>query len=152
MINIYFISTSEELIFIVLILMYSDIDINPNGSSRLYVILLSSRSMSACFILGLFPLLIDSTILKARFLGHIINSMLNLLVNSLNIISLSNFSNKSSTIFNSFGLMFNDFSSLKNLFITVVISEIQILSVMLSSIFFSIHFYSFIWSTKKLLK
>ena len=88
--------------------MYSDIDINTNGSSGLYFIFLPLQFVSICLILTSFPLLIGFTILKIIFLGHFVNLMFNLLANSLIIISLSinailgshsNLSNKFNTSF-----------------------------------------------------
>ena len=54
MINIESISTSEEIIFIISILINSDIDNNPNGSNGLYVILLPSRPVLIGLILNFF--------------------------------------------------------------------------------------------------
>ena len=54
MINIESISTSEEIIFLISILINSDIDNNPNGSNGLYVILLPSRTVLIGLILNFF--------------------------------------------------------------------------------------------------
>ena len=123
--------------------MNSDLEINTGGNNGLYTILLFSRSVSIDIILTFFSLQIDSKKLKTRFLGHNANLMLNTSANSLKIISLSiNYIldtvsrpfNEFNTIFNSFDLKINDFSSLINLSISIIISDTQIFSSILSSI------------------
>ena len=125
--------------------MNSDLDISANGNNGLYTMLLLSRSVSIGLILIFFPLQIYSKKLKTKFLGHNTNLMLNSSANSLNSINLSINSildlvfcyfNKSITASKSYAFMFNDFSSLINVFISTFISHTQIFSSILSSICF----------------
>ena len=123
----------------------------------LYAILLPSRSVSIGLILIFFPVQIFLKKLKTRFLGHNTNQILNLLANSLNIISLSINSildlvfcsfNKSNTASESYALMFNDFSFLINIYSFLAYRSLHLFSLLFAFEFW-LSFFSFIWSPQK---